>query len=171
MVTHQWGGAFSLPIGNDSGQRRVGNPIARQAETKAEKLAAPSWSWMSVPTPVRFRVSGISFTLEIVDVQMQPSIEAAQFGNVDFGVLTVRGPVKPILADIGLDMPSTGSYGSTSTSPLLLKLGELDDTESNSSKKALCLELQKKNENIWIRTGLSESSDAGWLEARIVTIV
>jgi hypothetical protein len=47
--------------------------------------------------PVRFRVLGVSFTLEIVDVQMQPSVEVAQFSNVDFGVLTVRGPVKPII--------------------------------------------------------------------------
>jgi hypothetical protein len=52
-----------------------------------------------------------------------------------------------------------------------MKLGEDKFMESDSSQKAICLELQRKTEHAWVRVRLSETSDDGWLGTRTITII
>jgi hypothetical protein len=172
MLAHKWGGLSSLPIGNEYEQRLPSKPVVRQATKNTEGLNGPSWSWISIPKPIRFRILGIRFTLEIVNVQIQHSLEAARFGNVNFGQLTVRGPVKHATVSGNTSVePPNGSPSSTGDTVLWMKLGEDKFIESDSSQKAICLELQRMTERAWVRVRLSEKSDDGWLETRTITII
>jgi Heterokaryon incompatibility protein (HET) len=166
---HQWGGAFSLPIGGGQDSEQDKHSLVCQPEESSKELNSPSWSWISNSGPVRFKVSGIRFTLEIVSVIVQYSIEAAPFGNVDYGHLTVRGAVKSTTHAqcIVQDLPFNSTVGD---SMVLLKLGEKEFSASGLGGSAICLVLKQKTNELWVRIGLSEVPDTDWIETRTITI-
>lgn len=173
VLTHQWGDAFCLPPGNDCEPARMQESTRRRAETCDQELKAPSWSWISVTQPVRFRVFGIAFTLEIINVLTRHSLEDAPFGNVDFGELTVRGPIKPknLSGDGGVNIIGNEAPCDATDNLLFIKLGEDESLEANSSEKAICLEIKRKSMHTWVRVGLSATSNNGWSETRTIVLV
>jgi hypothetical protein len=172
-VVFEWGGALSLPFNDDYRPSQLGKPTGRQAEDSPKELRAPSWSWLSTPNPVRFRVSGVCFTLDIVDVQIQPLVAGAPFGDVDFGKLTVRGLIKPAICSDGnyVGLPPDVPQDSTVDSCLWLKLGEDRSAGGDANQKIICLELRRKTEYTWVRAGLVATSDKGWLETKTIVII
>lgn len=145
----------------------------RQGATKDQGPIAPSWSGLSTSKSALFRVSGVYFTLEITDVQMQPSIAAAPFGDVSSGRLTVPGRVKPptLFDGEAAGCPSNGSQYCTGNSILWLKPGEDRSAAVAADQKVIFLELRWTTEHTWVRSRLSATSETGCLDTRIVLII
>lgn len=144
--------------------------------TDPGKIQEPSWSWISISAPVEFRVDNVLFILNVIDVIVKLSHKEAPFGNVEFGRLIFRGPIKHInhtdhqdCADLGfsLNTPIAERSG-----PIVhLKLGQYQKSSEKSDPLALCLNLQNKNKHALMRVGLSTQEDQGWSEPETRTII
>lgn len=173
FVCYQSGGSCSLPTLKDLDHRQVETSTKNRPWRESTGLKTPSWSWLSSCDPVLFHVSGVLFTIEVVDVMTQPFIAAAPYGDVDVWELVVRGLVGPVdksrkdnSVSPGMepDSASTGSF-------LLLKLGEYQPSAVAKEERVICLELERTSERHWARSKLVMSSDEGWIGTRTLKLI